>query len=102
MDEEIVDYTLDYAQSKKIEYAEVRALSQVQDRLALRNGILEAYMSAVEDGFCIRIIANGGIGFASTNKWSREKQKGIVDLAFKYAKAAGKKEKRSFAEKKGT
>jgi TldD protein len=101
MDEEIVDYTLDYAQSKKIEYAEVRALSQVQDRLALRNGILEAYMSAVEDGFCVRIIANGGIGFASTNRWSKEEAKDIVDLAFKYAKTAGRKDKLVFAEEKG-
>ena len=33
MEEDIVDYTLDYAKSKKVEYAEVRAQSQVQERL---------------------------------------------------------------------
>jgi TldD protein len=101
MEEEIVDYALEYAQSKKIEYAEVRAQSQVQDRLTLRNGILEAYVSSVDSGFCVRIIANGGIGFASTNKWSKEEAKEIVDLAFKYAKAANRKEKLVFAEEKG-
>ncbi len=100
MEEEIVDYALEYAQSKKVEYAEVRAHNQVEDRLMLRNGILEAYVSAVDSGFCVRIIAGGGIGFASTNKWSKEEAKEIVDLAYKYAKAAKRQEKLVFAEEK--
>lgn len=101
MDEEIVDYALEYAQSKKVEYAEVRGLSQIQDNLMLRNGILEAYVSAVDSGFCVRIMANGGIGFASTNKWLKEEARKVVDIAFKYAKAANRKEKLVFEEEKG-
>jgi TldD protein len=101
MEEEIVDYALDYAEGKKVEYAEVRAQSQVQDRLMLRNGILETYGASVDSGFCVRIIAGGGIGFASTNKWTKEEAKAIVDLAFKYAKAANRKEKLVFAGEKG-
>jgi len=101
MEEDIVDFALEYARSKKIEYAEIRAQSQVQDRLMLRNGILEAYVSAVDSGFCVRVMADGGIGFASTNKWTREEAREIVDLAFKYAKAANRKEKLVFAEEKG-
>lgn len=100
MEEEIVDYALKYAESKRIEYAEVRGQSQVQDGLVLRNGILEEYVSAVDSGFCARILANGGIGFASTNKWTKEEAKGIVDLAFQYAKAAGRKDKIVFAKEK--
>lgn len=102
MEKEIVDYALEYAKSKDVEYAEVRAQSQVQDRLMLRSGILEAYISAVDSGFCVRVIANGGIGFASTNKWTKEEAKEIVDLAIKYAKMANRKEKIKFAEEKGT
>jgi TldD protein len=101
MEEEIADYALDYAQSKKVEYAEVRAQSQVQDRIILRNGIVEAYASAVDSGFCVRIIANGGIGFASTNKWSKEEARASVELAFRYAKAAKRKDKLVFAKEKG-
>ena len=100
MEEDIVDYTLEYAKSKNIEYAEVRAQNQVQERLLLRSGILETYLSAVDSGFCVRVIANGGIGFASTNKWTREEAKEIVDLAFKYGKAANRKDKIRFAEEK--
>jgi len=101
MEEDIVDFALEHAKSKGIEYAEIRAQSQLQERLMLRNGILEAYMSAVDSGFCVRIIADGGIGFASTNKWTKEEAMEIVDLAFKYAKAARRKDKIIFAEEKG-
>jgi TldD protein len=101
MEEDIVDYTLEYARSKNVEYAEVRAQDQIQERLLLRSGILEAYASAVDSGFCLRVIANGGIGFASTNKWTKEEAKEIVDLAFKYARAANRKDKIKFAEENG-
>jgi TldD protein len=101
MDEDIVDFALDYAKSKKIEYAEVRAQSQIMDRLMLRSGVLEAYVSAVDSGFCVRIIADGGIGFASTNKWTKDEARELVDLALRYAKAAKRKDKISFAEEKG-
>jgi TldD protein len=101
MDEEIVDFALEYAQGKKVDYAEVRAHSQGQDRAILRNDILEAYVSAVDSGFCVRVMADGGIGFASTNKWSKEEAMAVVDLAFRYAKAAKRKDKLVFAEEKG-
>ena len=100
MEEDIIDYALEYAKSKGAEYAEARAQSQVQERLMLRSGILEAYVSAVDSGFCVRIIAEGGIGFASTNKWTREEAKEIVNLAFRYAKVANRKDKIRFAEEK--
>jgi TldD protein len=101
MEEDIVDYTLEYARSKNVEYAEVRAQDQIRERLLLRSGILEAYASAVDSGFCLRVIANDGIGFASTNKWTKEEAKEIVDLAFKYARAASRKYKIKFAEENG-
>jgi TldD protein len=101
MDEEIVDFALECARSKKIEYAEVRAHNQVQDGLMLRDGVVEAVVSAVDSGFCVRIIADGGMGFASTNKWTREEAKDVAGMAFKYANSANRKEKLVFAEEKG-
>ena len=99
--EDIIDFALNYARDKKIEYAEVRGQSQKLDRIMLRNGKLEAYVSAVDSGFCARIMANGGIGFAATNKWSKQEAKEIVELAFKYAQAANRKVKLHFAREKG-
>jgi TldD protein len=101
MDKEIVDFALDCAREKKVEYAEVRGQSQVQDGLMLRNGVMEAYVSAVDSGFCVRVIANGGIGFASTNKWTKEEARRVVNMAHKYAEAARRKEKLVFSKEKG-
>jgi TldD protein len=102
MDKDIVDFALKYAVDKGVEYAEARAQNQRRDQLILRSGILEAFTSAVDDGFCVRVLANGGIAFASTNKWTRDEAKKMVDSAFKYAKAAGRKDKIVFAKEGGT
>jgi len=101
MDEEVADFALEYARGKKVEYAEVRAHSQIQDGLMLRNGVMEAYVSAVDSGFNVRIMADGGIGFASTNKWTKEEARAIVNVAFKYAKSAKRKDRLVFKEEKG-
>ena len=101
MDQDIVDYVLDYAQGKGVEYAEVRAHTQRLDSLVLRNGVLQAYTSTDDSGFCVRVLAGGGIGFASSNRWTREEAKAVVDLVLKHAKAARRKEKIVFAKEKG-
>lgn len=100
MEKDIVDYALEYAKSKDIEYAEVRAQSMKLDQLMLKNGILEAFLSSVNSGFCVRILADGGIGFASTNKWTKDEAKAIVDLAHRFSKTAKRKDKIKFAEEK--
>jgi len=100
LEKDIVDYALEYARGKDVEYAEVRAQSQKLEQLMLKNGILEAFLSSVNTGFCVRILADGGIGFASTNKWTKDEAKGVVDLAYRFAKAAKRKDKIRFAEEK--
>lgn len=100
MEKDIVDFALEYAKGKDIEYAEVRAQHQKLEQLMLKNGILEAFLSSVNSGFCVRILADGGIGFASTNKWTRYEAKAVVDLAHRFAKTARRKDKIKFAEEK--
>ncbi|MEM3596986.1 MAG: TldD/PmbA family protein [Candidatus Bathyarchaeia archaeon] len=98
--EDLSDYALKYAVDKGVEYAEVRAQRQVEETLMLRNGILEAYLWTVDSGFCVRLVVEGGIGFASTNKWTKGEAREIVDLAIKHAKAASRSEKIAFAKEK--
>lgn len=100
MKEDIVDYALGYAEKKEAEYTEVRSHNRTLETLMLRNGILEAYGSAVDNGFCVRVLLGGGIGFASSNKWTREEAREIVDLAFKFAKLAGRRDMITFAKEK--
>ena len=59
MDKDIADFALKYAESKKVDYAEVRAHSADHDEFVVKNGILDAYGSATDGGFCVRILANG-------------------------------------------
>jgi len=100
LNKDVADFALKYASGKKVEYAEVRAHSEKTDSLMMKNGVLDAYVSAVDSGFCVRILAEGGIGFASTNKWTKDEAKVIVDIAYKYAKMAKRKDKIVFAEEK--
>jgi len=100
LEKDIADYALEYARSKEIEYAEVRAQSAKREQLMLKNGILDAYFSSIDSGFCVRILADGGIGFASTNKWTKDEAKAIVDLAYRFAKVAKRQDKIRFVEEK--
>jgi len=100
MDKDIADFTLKYAESKKVDYAEVRAHSTEYEELAMKNGVLDAYAQMIDSGFCVRILAKGGLGFASTNRWTKEEARDIVDIACKYATTAKRKDSITFAEEK--
>ena len=96
----MIGFALSYAASKEVEYAEVRAHSEKNEGLVIKNGALDAYVSAVDSGFCARILADGGIGFASTNKWTRTEAKSVVEIAYKLARTAKRIEKITFAKEK--
>jgi TldD protein len=100
MEKDLADFALNYAQSKKVDYAEVRAHTETQEGLVMKNGAIDAYFASIDDGFCVRILTDGGIGFAATNKWTKEEAKAIVEIAYKFAKMAKRKEKITFAEEK--
>jgi len=100
MEKDLADFALNYAQSKKVDYAEVRAHTEKQEGLVMKNGVIDAYFASIDDGFCVRILTDGGIGFAATNKWTKEEAKAIVEIAYKYAKMAKRKEKITFTEEK--
>lgn len=101
LDKDLVDYALEYAQSKNVDYAEARAHNTNVDQMVIKNGTLDAYLSTVDSGFCVRILVNGGLGFASTNKWTKDEVKAIVDTAYKFAAMAKRKDKITFADEKG-
>jgi TldD protein len=100
LDKDLVDFSLDYAESKKVDYAEARAHATQADQMVIKNGVLDAYLSTVDSGLCVRILANGGLGFASTNKWTKDEVKMVVDTAYKFAAMAKRKEKITFADEK--
>ena len=100
LDKDIVDFALTYAVEKQVEYAEVRAHSDKSEGLIMKNGALDAYVSSVDSGFCVRILAEGGIGFDSSNRWTKEEAKRIVEIAHRLAKIAKRKDQIAFAKEK--
>ena len=100
MEKDIVDYCLEYAGTKKIDYAEARAVDIEIEDMVLKNGVLDAYIVTVDSGFCVRILKNGCLGFASSNRWTKPEAKNIVNMAYKLAKNAKRKDKIKFAEEK--
>jgi len=100
LDRDIADFALEYALGLRPEYAEVRAHREDRSGLVMKNGALDAYVATVDDGFCVRVLADGGLGFASTNRWTREEAKTIVDAAYRFAKTARRKDRITFAEEK--
>lgn len=101
MDKDILEYALDHALRNGVEYAEARAHSVHQEQIVLRNGVLEAYIQSVDGGFNVRVLADGGLGFASTNRWTREEADATVEAACRLARASGRREKIQFSEMKG-
>lgn len=101
MDRDLVEYALELARSKDVEYAEVRASNSNDEQLVIKNGALDAFLSTIDSGFCVRILSKGGLGFASTNKWTKDEAKAVVDTAYRFAAMAGRKEKITFADEKG-
>ena len=85
---------------KRVEYAETRAVDNTFDALVLRNGILDAYIIGLDSGYNVRILADGGLGFAASNKWTKKEARKIVEIAYKMAKNSGRKDKIEFAEEK--
>jgi TldD protein len=100
LEKDIVDYCLELAKSKKIEYAEARALDTNVENMVIKNGLLDAFAVSKDSGFCVRILADGGLGFASSNKWTKQEAVKVVNLAYKLAKNAKRKDKIKFAEEK--
>jgi TldD protein len=100
MEKDIVDHCLEYAKSRKIDYAEAKAQDTNVENMQLKNGVLEAYSVASDSGFYVRILADGGLGFASSNKWTKEEAKKIVNVAYKLATNAKRKNKIKFVKEK--
>jgi len=97
----IAEFALEYAQSngKKCEYVEVRSEINSTDTVAFINGKLHIGNLPIEltsdafarkSGLNIRIIADGGMGMASTNQLTKKVIMESIDRAYKIAKRSGK------------
>ncbi len=88
--EELTEFALNHAESLGAEYAEARFQRDVQETIILKNGIIEASVLEENRGISVRLLVNGALGFASTNKLTKREVKNSSIRAYKMAHAAAK------------
>ena len=98
MEKDIVEYCLEYARGRGVDYVEVRAMDKRYEEIILKNGELDAYAIASDSGFSVRILAGGGLGFASSNRWTKREAEEVVEAAHGLAKASRRRGGMGFAE----
>ena len=57
---------LDTAKVKGADYADIRSVETSQERIVVRNGVVETITKDDSIGFGIRVLFNGAWGFASS------------------------------------
>ncbi len=98
--EDLVLYAVDQALGIGADYAEARYHKNTLTELMLRNGMVLGGGYGVVEGIGVRVLVNGALGFASTNKLTRESIREVVEKAVEYARAHSKLMKKpiEFAE----
>ncbi|HEX9912274.1 MAG TPA: DNA gyrase modulator, partial [candidate division Zixibacteria bacterium] len=85
---EAIKGTLDYLKRKKVEYADIRQVRRQTESIQVKNGNVESISCDEDQGFGIRIIANGSWGFASSSILSEAEMKRVANQALEIAKAS--------------
>ena len=95
LDEDIVLFAVERARALGAEYAEARLQRDSVKSYIVRNGVPEAIGISEDIGIGIRVLINGALGFASTDRWNDKKAiEEIINDAVKMAKAQGLGEER--------
>jgi TldD protein len=88
MDKSIAEFSIKLAQKLGASYAEARLENSWGEGFALRNGNPEPAGFSEDSGVGIRVLADGALGFASTNKLDKKSIKFLVQQAVANAKRA--------------
>ncbi len=85
MDEDLARFALEKARS---DYAEVNMEEYHGLQVIIKNGNLDIFQLKSSYGLSVRVLANGGLGFASTNVVTKESISKIVEEAESLARAS--------------
>ncbi len=87
---ELVEFAVEKALELGASYAEARFEEKNGTSLAMKNGSPEGLEVLADKGIGVRVLVDGGMGFASTNVLTKESVAEAVKKAVKLAKAASK------------
>jgi TldD protein len=80
---EIIDFL-----KKKVEYADIRHTRSNTEDVRVKNGNVETLSRSDDQGFGIRVIANGAWGFASSSLVNPDEMKRVAQVAMEIAQAS--------------
>lgn len=86
---EILESALDLARRRGAQYADARLVENRTETIQLRNGQSETLENAETVGVGVRVLANGGWGFASTSELELEAVQRAAEQALEIAAASG-------------
>lgn len=83
-----IDLALDTASARGATYADVRFVERREQRIGVKNGVVESLDEAEDRGFGVRAIVAGSWGFASSAAISQEEVTRVAALAVEIAQAS--------------
>ncbi len=86
--DELLLRALDLAKVKGAEYADIRSVNTTQERMVVRNGVVDTLSNDQSTGFGVRVLVNGSWGFASSQEAKSTEIDRVTDLAVQIAKAS--------------
>ncbi len=101
--EDLIEFAVEYGK-QKTDYIEARYQKNTGTNLTMKNGVVEGAEFISDEGIGIRVLVDGGMGFASTNILSKDSLKNAVDEAIKLARSSStmRREKIEFSDEEFT
>ena len=85
---ELADRALNLAQVKGATYADIRIINRKSQNITVKNGVVQSLSLDTDQGFGVRVIANGAWGFASSHLITTTEVDRVAALAVSIAKAS--------------
>ncbi|MCL4490029.1 MAG: TldD/PmbA family protein [Chloroflexi bacterium] len=85
---DIAARALNICQVRGASYADIRVVTRLTQRIAVKNGVIETIEQDESQGFGVRVISNGAWGFASSARIEAQEVERVVSLAIAIAKAS--------------
>ena len=87
--DDLISRALDLAKVRGTGYADIRIVRTGQERISLRNGVVDTLSVDESLGFGVRVLVNGCWGFASSHDLTSKEVDRVTALAVDIAKASG-------------
>lgn len=85
---DLMDKALDLARMKGAQYADVRVVDNRTESLAVKDGLVENMISSESTGFGVRVLLDGGWGFASSQELDAAEVERVTAQSLEIARAS--------------